>query len=150
MANQSDLELSEKVDDWIRQQARNLNISIITYPGSVVRDGNWIHVPVTVRVGGDAYERASLLQQIEDAWDATKFDGVHLLLVPARPSEPSQEELYKKVGDLMKRQHILLERIDEEGGDAITVERFQSIRREWEETLEEMGRLYPSLARGVA
>ena len=150
MANNVNTESTEQVLDWIRTQARSLSIPITTYPNSLVRDGNWMHVPVTVDKDGDAYERASLLQQIEDAWDASKFGGVQLLLVPARPSALSKEDLYEMVGDLMKKQHVLLDQIDKEGADSITIERFNLIRREWEETLEEMGRLYPSLARRVA
>ena len=149
METQLDAELTQRVDDWIRDQARNFNVSIDTYPDSITRYGNWLHVPVAAKLRGDAYARASLLQQIEDVWDASKFGGIHLLLVPTKPAVPSKDESYEKPGNLLKRQHLLLDRIGEEGGDSVTEQRFQLIRSEWEETLEEMGKLYPSLASGV-
>lgn len=143
-------ELTSRAVNWINDQARKLNIAVTIYPESIVLDGNWLRVPVTVNQGGDAYDRATWLQSIEDEWDTKTLNGLKLLLVPAKSSEPSKTDLYASVAELLKRQHLLLDRIDEEGADAAaTVQRFQSIRQEWEETLQEMDKLYPSLKNGV-
>jgi hypothetical protein len=150
MASQLNQDQSKQIAEWIDEQAQKLKVSVTTYPDSIVRDNNWIHAPVTVNEGGDAYDRATWLQRIEDEWDPKTFDGYDLLLVPAKPSEPSTTNLYAHVGELMKRQHLLLERIDKDGEDSNEVERFQTIRREWEETLKEMEELYPSLAQSSA
>jgi hypothetical protein len=89
MAYQVDTELADRVLDWIRDHAKHHATTVEVHRGGVVRDGDWFHVPTSVRHPGDAYDRAQLLQAIEDEWDPAAFEGVRLLLVPAKASEPS-------------------------------------------------------------
>ena len=48
------------------------------------RENGWLHVPVFVEGEGDAYDIASVLQDIEDSWnDQEPRHEFQLLLVPA-------------------------------------------------------------------
>lgn len=141
MATQVAVDDAKRVTEWIRSEASALNTRV-TVSENAVRDGDWLHVPVSIDEDLDAYGRASRLQQIEDAWDPQLFDGINLLLVPAKISEPSKDDFYAKIGDLMRRQDTLLEKIEHDGMNASTVDRLRSMRQEWHNALDEMGKAY--------
>lgn len=150
MPSHVDSELAKSVAGWVTQQAQTLNISVEAFPDGVSQEGDWLSVPVAVRQGEDAYERASLLQQIEDAWEPNNHNGLQLLLVPAKAVKQTLNDDYARVGELMARQNQIFDRIGEMGSVTEDAERFQTVRQEWEETLREMERLYPRLKNEVA
>ena len=149
MTSEFDKGFAKRVVDWIVETARTLNISVDVVSDGMEQNGGWINVPVAVTSDGDAYDRASWLQSIEDLWEPEQFGGLRLFLMPARTSEPAKQDFYEGLGNLMNRQHVLLDRM----GDLSVTERdkepFQVIQREWEETLIEMGRILPSIRSSV-
>jgi hypothetical protein len=149
MANQIDTVLTQRVVDWIEEQARKLKISITVYPNGFAFEDNWLKVPVAVNEDGDAYDRVTWLQRIEDEWDPTAFDGVRLFVMPAPRKPPSKTELYAQAADLVEHQHMLIDQIDSNGVDPATIQRFESARRAYEEKLQEIGRRYPVLKNGA-
>lgn len=149
MINQLDIELAARVLDWIKDRAFKHGVDVTVYEEGVVRDGNWLHVPVTIHRDGDAYDRARLLQAIEDEWEPNAFGGIQLLLVPTKASEPTKLDWYTQFAELMQRQHVLLDRMGEDGIDDPNSERFMSIRSEWASLLQEMERVYPNFKNDV-
>jgi hypothetical protein len=150
MLNTLDEKLAERVDEWIRNEAERQDIAVTVYPQGIERRGDWLRVPVAVEKEGDAYDRAVWLQSIEDAWEPAQFGGLHATFIPAPPRRRSDTSPYDQVGALMKRQHELLDQIGQNGAGKETVQRFQTVREEWEKTLTEMERLYPLLRNGTA
>lgn len=143
------VELADRVADWIRRRADEMHISVTLYPEGILRQGDWLNVPAAVNEKGDAYDRASLLQQIEDAWDPAAQQGLNLLLVPTG-RVTSKKDLYTEMGDLMTRQSQLLDRMGEQGITPEDAERLQAVRRELETHLHKMEQLHPSLRSEVA
>ncbi len=148
-----DPEKVREITDWIERQARAMNVPVTVYPSGVRPNGDWFHVPVAVEseeAETDAYDRAVILQRIEDAWnDAPPLGGVNLFLVPAKHSEAAKQDRYEKIEELMARQRQILGRMDPNGMAVADAPRYHAIRQELEETLDEMARLFPSLATDV-
>lgn len=142
-------ELADRVAEWVRRRADEMHVSVTLYPEGIVRQGDWLNVPASVNEKGDAYDRASLLQQIEDAWDPAAQQGLNLLLVPAG-RVTSTKDLYAEYGDLMTRQSQLLDRMGEQGITPEDAERLQAVRHETEQHLRRMEQLHLSLRSEVA
>lgn len=140
--------IAQEAANWIDDTAQRMNILVHVYSDGVSQDGNWLSVPVGINQPGDAYEKAVLLQQIEDAWDAANHSNINLLLVPAR-SQLFNEEAITRFNYLTARLQQILNRTEEEGRDTLDAERFQAIRQEWEETMREVDSLFPILAQSA-
>ena len=128
MVSDVDVGLANEVVDWIKVQAQVKNIKVTAYASGIVRNGAWLHVPVAVDQEGDAYERATCLQQIEDEWSSADHDGVELLLVPAKSVERSKGQLYAELADLEKRQRQILELIGEDRADYAAGQQGETIK----------------------
>ena len=154
MASQLVSEKSAEVLDWVTEQAAMRNIAITTYPGAVKQDGNWLHVPVTVNQPGDAYDRATWLQQIEDDWDSGEHGGLELLLVPAKSAGIRLGDRYAQAFETLERGRKELDRIVEDGKelDPSSVQRYLALRKDLDKTLDEIARKFPASgdAPGVA
>lgn len=151
MAATTSPERVHEITDWIERQARAMNIPVSVYPDGLSRNGDWLHVPVGVAPDfGDAYDRASALQQIEDVWNqAPPLPGVSILLVPAKHNPATRQEQYGRLGEILARQHRLLDEFRVSDITPDNAARFQAIRQEWEETLNELGRMFPSAKEGT-
>jgi hypothetical protein len=74
----------DNVREWLEQELKEHNSEGTVYIARAQRQNGWLHVPVYVGGEGDAYDKASLLQDIEDAWnDQEPRHEFQLLLVPA-------------------------------------------------------------------
>ena len=69
--------------DWLYSQFRTQGLEANVHANLVRQDNDWLYVPVYVALC-DAYRKAEILQEIEDAWKEQKVaPGTHLLLMPA-------------------------------------------------------------------
>lgn len=140
--------IAQEAANWIEDTAQRMDIPVHVYSDGVSQDGNWLSVSVAINQPGDAYKKAVLLQQIEDAWDAANHSNMNLLLVPAR-SQPFNEDAIARFNDLTARLQQILNRTEEEGVGTLDAERHQTIRQEWEETMREVDSLFPTLAKSA-
>ena len=70
--------------DWLRQAAVERGIADKFSATYIRAESDWLHFAVRLRDAGDASDRANLLIDLEDAWDAHKpHTRWHLLLIPA-------------------------------------------------------------------
>lgn len=77
-------ETYQEVLDWLNEQATTRGIAEDFRALVIRKDNNWLHVAIKLGAIRDIGERASLLQQLEDAWDEKKPRPYwHLLLVPS-------------------------------------------------------------------
>ncbi|MGO8671622.1 MAG: hypothetical protein ACLQVD_09695 [Capsulimonadaceae bacterium] len=134
----------DRVADWIEQTARQLNIDVTVNPNGAILHGNWLTVPVAVNEDGDAFDRATYLQEIEDKWDDLEPFQLYLDLVK-RPRAANDTSDIDRLHALLSRQRVLLDGMDLNGIDRDSAERLAAVRQEWENTLLDMERLYPAL-----
>ncbi len=70
--------------DWLKQAANQRGIADKFSATFVRTDSNWLHFAVRLSDFGDASERATVLLELEDAWDAHEpHSNWHLMLIPA-------------------------------------------------------------------
>ena len=141
MANTVSPELAQSVSDWILLQANAMHTGAAVYSECIVRAGNWLNIPVWIDYEGDAYDRASLLQGIEDLWEPADHDGLQIFLMPAKPKVSSDTNLYAQITNLMDRQHEILNSIDPDSVDVETAKQLIAVRQEWVETRNEAKRV---------
>lgn len=74
----------EEVYEWLRKEAGARQITATVHSSSAKEEGGWLYVPVYVPGDLDAYDKASLLQELEDAWNHQEPEpDWQLLLIPA-------------------------------------------------------------------
>ena len=74
---------------WLNQQLRERGLKGHVYQQISKQDRGWYYVPLYIEMR-DAYDKATLMQQIEDAWEARDSKpGTKLRLRPA--SAPTVE-----------------------------------------------------------
>ncbi|MBC8143050.1 MAG: hypothetical protein H7Y38_16620 [Armatimonadetes bacterium] len=75
--------MNQQQVDWLYSQFRTQGLEANVHSASARTDSNWLYVPVYVALK-DAYRKAQILQEIEDAWkNQNVAPGTHLLLMPA-------------------------------------------------------------------
>jgi len=68
----------------LENAARQRNLEKQLSTTFIRRDGNFMHFAVRLKDFGDASERADVLLELEDAWDAHEpHSDWHLMLIPA-------------------------------------------------------------------
>ncbi len=73
----------EEVYEWLELEAKRQHIDAKIYPSLVRRDDNWLYLPVHIE-GGDLFEKAEALYNLEEAWRAHQPRPYwELLLIPA-------------------------------------------------------------------
>lgn len=73
----------DEVFDWLKHEAQRLKIEAKFYTNLVKVDKNWLYLPVYVD-GEDAFDRATILQELEEAWRNQQPEPYwELLLIPA-------------------------------------------------------------------
>ena len=73
----------QELADWLDAQFQSRHVDARVHRDLIRQDNNWYYVPVYVDMR-DAYDKATLLQQIEDDWQQQQpLQGGNLLLVPA-------------------------------------------------------------------
>jgi hypothetical protein len=71
-----------EVYEWLRDRAAQTNVNAVFHTHLARTDHNWIYLPVSVK-GGDIFDKAQLLQQLEDAWRNQATEPYwELLLIP--------------------------------------------------------------------
>lgn len=73
-----------QVEEWLQKEAEHLKIRAQFHMELLKRDNGWLYIPVFIADDMDAYAKASLLQDLEDAWnDQEPVPDTQLLLIPA-------------------------------------------------------------------
>jgi len=73
----------DAVYSWLEDAAKQRGLEKRVSAAFVRQDGKYLHFAVRLQVSGDAYDRAKVLQELEDAWDTEHPDSQwHLLLLP--------------------------------------------------------------------
>ena len=74
---------NDEVYEWLELEAKRQHIEAKLYPSLVRRDENWLYVPVYIE-GGDLFEKAEALHNLEEAWRIQDPEPYwQLLLIPA-------------------------------------------------------------------
>ena len=74
---------ADEVYKWLELEAKRQHVEAKLYPSLVRRDENWLYLPVYIE-GGDLFEKAEVLYNLEEAWRVNKPDPYwQLLLIPA-------------------------------------------------------------------
>ena len=70
------------VIDWLNKQFQGKGIVAHVHENLARQDGDWLYLPVYVQMN-DAYDKATLLQEIEDKWGTERVTNQQfLLLIP--------------------------------------------------------------------
>lgn len=68
---------------WLDAELEKRNLKARVHSSLIRQDGQWYYVPVYVDIR-DAYDKATILQEIEDDWEEQQVQpGQNLLLIPA-------------------------------------------------------------------
>lgn len=74
----------DDVRNWLLGELNAQGRDGTVYIEHAKRDNGWLHVPVYVAGSNDAYDIATVLQEVEDSWNAKGSEHeFKLLLVPA-------------------------------------------------------------------
>ncbi len=85
----SNRESVEEVTAWLQAEAnrRGLNGAFRTSP--IRTEGNWLHFAVGLGNVGDSFDRARILQEMEDVWEEREpRSDWRLFLIPTSVVEP--------------------------------------------------------------
>ena len=70
--------------DWLQDAARQHHVQATFHRQLVREDGGWYYVPVHIADVLDAYDKASVLQDIENSWNDQEPTPDHqVLLIPS-------------------------------------------------------------------
>ncbi|HZO91436.1 MAG TPA: hypothetical protein VFB38_24150 [Chthonomonadaceae bacterium] len=73
----------EDIINWLREEARK-NRKVSGFYASLDRqDNDWLYFAVRLEDKQDIYDKAVLLQKLEDAWHKAHPDSWQLLLIPS-------------------------------------------------------------------
>ena len=76
----------EDIDTWLRAEAKRRKIHAQIHMKQGELKSGWLYIPVYIEEG-DAYDKASRLQDLEDSWnDREPKPEPKVLLVPAAKS----------------------------------------------------------------
>ena len=76
--------MSVDIENWLDQAVKERHLRANIHMERSRRENGWLHVPVFIDITGDAYDKAHILQELEDAWnDREPRPEIRLLLVPA-------------------------------------------------------------------
>jgi hypothetical protein len=74
----------EGIYEWLQSYAGGHNIHAQFHMNLARRDNGWLYIPVYIEYERDPYNKASLLQDMEDAFnDQEPTPDLRLLLIPA-------------------------------------------------------------------
>jgi hypothetical protein len=69
MAQVVEQEDVQELYDWLFVQAKNRPVGVVLHTDWATQDGRFIIIPARVDGDPDAYDQASILQDIEDSWN---------------------------------------------------------------------------------
>jgi hypothetical protein len=73
-----------QVNEWLDDVAAQRGMKGVFHAKYIRTDGKWLHFAVKLTDVGDSADRAKILQEIEDEWDALEpHSDWKLLLIPA-------------------------------------------------------------------
>ncbi len=69
MAQAAEQEDVQELYGWLLAQAKNRSAGVVLHTDWATQDGRFIIIPARVEGDPDAYDQASILQDIEDSWN---------------------------------------------------------------------------------
>ena len=76
--------MPETIYDWLEAAAQERHIHATFHRTLARQESGWYHVPVHISDALDAYDKASILQDMEDSWnDQEPAPDYPILLVPS-------------------------------------------------------------------